>query len=471
MRLLLVEALSQARSDARIDHLQDLLEELDLEIADLGPSYPMLGANAQPIVDLDTYERIDEDFRTLSGLRHVGGEVNPTSPLRTVAHHGPAHISFGWQRDATPRDELVDFLESQAIAAGEWWINAPGLPTVEGKPVVRVVEGANQRFQSYIERAVRAINSALPIDRRLSIGAPLAVAEDVTLRETLDELPGGTIVVHAGLRDLDGRVIGPNSHYNAYGGHWTERADGTYTFVIEAGYIFMNADLERSISWGDFGELELDQNHIATIVHELMHALGFVEHTKDVESAVSYDTPFAKRMGHFLYRLDRDALLAAYDRLDPETPSDQIADDLGPWSEWSRHLVGEIALADGGDRVAFGAALGNGFVAPWANGPIPTLDLADNPALTDSASWSGRLLGMTPRGGAVAGSADLSIQLDTLNGHIDFASLEQWAGTRPGAIGSGTIWGDGDLGYTIGVQGNVFVQTGGDDGYVTVLVF
>ena len=29
------------------------------------------------------------------------------------------------------------------------------------------------------------------------------------------------------------------------------------------------------------------------------------------------------------------------------------------------------------------------------------------------------------------------------------------------------MWGDGDLGYTIAVNGNTFVQTGGDTGTVT----
>ena len=41
----------------------------------------------------------------------------------------------------------------------------------------------------------------------------------------------------------------------------------------------------------------------------------------------------------------------------------------------------------------------------------------------------------------------------------------------PGAVGSGTMWGDGDLGYTIKVSENTFVQTGGDDGEVTGAFF
>ena len=34
-------------------------------------------------------------------------------------------------------------------------------------------------------------------------------------------------------------------------------------------------------------------------------------------------------------------------------------------------------------------------------------------------------------------------------------------------MGQGTLWGDGDLAYSIEVQGNSFWQDGGDDGEVT----
>ncbi len=54
----------------------------------------------------------------------------------------------------------------------------------------------------------------------------------------------------------------------------------------------------------------------------------------------------------------------------------------------------------------------------------------------------------------------------------NLTGLESWAANaRPGAIGAGTIWGDGELRYTIGVRGNTFIQTGGDDGVITGAFF
>lgn len=72
----------------------------------------------------------------------------------------------------------------------------------------------------------------------------------------------------------------------------------------------------------------------------------------------------------------------------------------------------------------------------------------------------------------VTGDAALAVELATLEGRLDFTGLERW-GERaaPGAPGSGTTWGDGDLGYSIRVEGNAIEQTGGDEGDVTGAFF
>ena len=79
----------------------------------------------------------------------------------------------------------------------------------------------------------------------------------------------------------------------------------------------------------------------------------------------------------------------------------------------------------------------------------------------------GRLLGLTPSSASVAGSAELNVNLGTMNGALEFDNLQQWHGP-PGPIGTGTMWNDGDLDYRIAVMGNTFKQTGGgDSGIVT----
>lgn len=155
-----------------------------------------------------------------------------------------------------------------------------------------------------------------------------------------------------------------------------------------------------------------------------------------------------------------------------------MAQDLGPWSDTSTHLLGEFSAS--GQDVSFGVALRNGLAQPWASGPAPLTDLADNSEISGTASWSGRLLGFTPQAEPVAGAAELAVALDTLAGALEFTELEHWtAGDAPGPAGTGTTWGDGDLGYVIAVRGNTFtrptdidfIREGGDDGIVTGAFF
>ena len=203
--------------------------------------------------------------------------------------------------------------------------------------------------------------------------------------------------------------------------------------------------------------------------------MGFLNHPEMV-SILSHNkeqvwSDYGGLPGHVIYPLDREGLLAAYTRLTPEVEPEDIATVLGPWSDTSIHVHGVLELPENGE-LAFGAAHRNGFAQPWAYGAIPDTDLADNPVLSGSASWEGRLLGLTPKAEVVAGAADMTIRLATLSGTLDFTGLESWAvRTAPGAVGTGTQWGDGHLGYEISVNGNTFVQTGGDDGVVTGAFF
>ena len=176
--------------------------------------------------------------------------------------------------------------------------------------------------------------------------------------------------------------------------------------------------------------------------------------------------------GHILFPYDKAALLAVYGRFEPGTLPDELtAENLGPWTDTSFHLRGEIIdLPIGG--ASFGVASTNGLAQPWASGPTPWTDLADNEFLSGSATWSGALLGITSSSETVAGDVRLRVGLSSLNGRIDFTGMEKWGvNEAPGDTGTGATWGDGDLGYSIEVRGNTFTQTGGDEGEVTGAFF
>ena len=81
-------------------------------------------------------------------------------------------------------------------------------------------------------------------------------------------------------------------------------------------------------------------------------------------------------------------------------------------------------------------------------------------------------MGLTSKAESLAGATNLTINLSTLRGQIDFTGLEHWGvNAAPGPIGSGQMWNDDDLRYSVIVRGNTFNHTGGDAGEVTDALF
>ena len=441
-------------------------------------------ALAAPVVDLDTARYVER--RTLSGIRHVGADTAPLpagttcdrsgvdrfgqpatvpsarwceSPLPDhtlpgVAQHGTVAVSYGRIKDGVGRDRVIAFLKENAVASQEWVPGLlPGL-TIRSEPLtVRMFEGTTEKQAGYVIDAIRIINAALPREWKLTL------SDERTPEVAVADIPAGE--VHVGFN-----LVPDSGRFNL-----TIR-DGAFT----GGRLLIRSDLPpygAQSAVATATEHDYHQTNVGLLVHEIMHAMGFLAHP-DMVSATSYDrdlTGWAGLPAHVLYPLDREALLAAFTRLGPgdHRPED-IAQGLGPWSDTSIHVRGVLGLRGGGGDMAFGAAHRNGFAQPWAYGPAPRTDLSDSARIAGSASWEGRLLGLTPQAETVAGTAGLAVRLDSLTGSIEFTGLEQWSGA-PGAIGSGTMWGDGDLGYAISVQGNVFVQTGGDEGQVTGAFF
>ena len=209
-----------------------------------------------------------------------------------------------------------------------------------------------------------------------------------------------------------------------------------------------------------------DHEMVTLLVHELAHALGIDRHVSARFASIMEATHAmhqAEQNGvpkplSVLFPVDREALRALYGRLDVgDSP-----EDFGPWEARTWRIDGN------GPHANFGVALRNGYAEPWAYGLRPTTTLANNRRLSGSATWSGTLLGLTPSTEAVAGDAAIGVSLATMRGTADFTALERWAPrAAPGAAGTGTRWGDGDLRYTISVAGNTFRQTGGDAGTLT----
>ena len=378
---------------------------------------------------------------------HVGAGVRPeANQLASVRQDGDTVISSGHVRDGAGREAVIAFLGHFFENFSEFFEKDPVLQTWASPPVVRVAEGTTPRQTDYAVQAVQIINAYLPRKKRLGFsGVPSP--------------PGvGTFEVDAGEIFIE---FAPHSRWNppsrlVYRGvarpvpiSTAEYEGGPITFLeMHSARIWINED-----RLGNF----TDEANILLLAHELLHTLGLQPGHPDYD--IYHDSIMRSRVprsysDRILGPVDHDAIQAIYAAYEP---GETDLHSLGAWSDTSFHVRGDI-----GD-IAFGAASRNGMVQPWARGPKPENDLADNQSLSGSASWSGRLLGMTSGSEPLSGDARLNINIGTLRGQIDFTGLEY--------IDSGQTWNDGDLRYSVIVRKNTFIQTGGDAGEVTGVFF
>ena len=409
----------------------------------------------------------------LDGILHVGAAAAPrTDALPRTVRHGSVSVHHGELPNAVTRAELLAYLHEDALshvpAGAETGSDEQLFPDglllrfAADPPLVRVAEGTPPELVDEAVRVVQLLNMALPRDWQIGFGNEPGAAG------TADLASSEIIITFAALEDWPDEVIPPGGPPEG----------GGIGLAVPLFDLYATGDPERPWNlqitggriWIDPTRTEGDER-LGVIAHELIHVLGRAHpdptrFPDTIMVAGGGDGPTL----HILHPLDRAALFAVYSRVEPGGTPDAIEIDFGPWADTSTHLYGVLGLADG--EIAFGAAFSNGLVQPWATGPGPGSELGENPHLAGTAHWSGRLLGFTPAAEAVAGAAELAVRLDSLDGDLTFSALEHWpAGTAPGALGTGSMWQDGDLGYRIEVRGNTFVQTGGDTGTVTGAFF
>ena len=405
----------------------------------------------------------------LDGKLHVGGDVAaPSGSLPVVTGHESARVSHGTIRDGVGAEEVIAYLQADAFSYGatdgadgsDVQIIPEGLVFrfAEAPPTVRVAKGTPAALIDETVRVVQAINAALP--------------RGWQLRFSPDPLPSGSLVPE------DGEVLitfAPQAKWPVEGIPPTDGEIG----LAEPRYAALptgdpevpfGIEIVAGRVWVDPAQTE-GLERLGVIAHELIHLLGrgHVDPARFPETLMVAGGSEGLS-AHVLHPLDREALLAVYGRIEAGTTPDRIAEELGPWSDISMHVRGEIGIGE--QDVAFGAALRNGLSQPWAVGPVPNADLEASTVLSGSVRWSGRLLGFTPHAESVAGAAELTLDLPTLSGSLDFSGLEYWAAdTAPGPERSGVAWNDGQLSYRISVRGNTFVQAGGEEGFVTGAFF
>ena len=318
---------------------------------------------------------------------------------------------------------------------------------------IRLDQSTTDQERQAVARVVREINAALPWEFRLVLGTDIAQPFE------RDGVPKGEIHIRftngkssTSWPDLDednqGYILGVGGLNAMRGGFVLIDTDATETSDPSSAFLQF------------------------VLTHELLHAMGIVAHADPDQYPNSVLAPTSANWQNkrpIYTTLDGEALLVNV------PPGTRVADlattDLGPWDSTGFHLVGVLDL-DGNQEIQFGAGFRNGLGKPWAYGPTPGTTIQDNPSLTDNlrATWSGYLLGFSAKGNTIAGKSEIAIDLKSLSGEVHFNDLEYWGiKSAPGRPGTGTLWQDGDLGYTLAIvrEGTIegFVSTSalGDD--------
>ena len=364
-------------------------------------------------------------------------------------------VRSDWVRDGEPGARVSAYLDALMTDSGgassvrddgnKW-----GLATFTGRPVLRIAENTSAEHERLTLEAVARVNRALPWDRRILIGDP-APTTGLDPDET-ESIPDGQI--HVDFAALPGSTLG----YAIRERDWDWDVDAERWVTVGARAARVAIDHPELDKYAAAWSVRVETAIRDTLTHEILHALGLDGHVPKFHFPDSTMNALSEGPPHLdLPTIDADSLWAAYTRFEPGTES---FENLGPWSEYSFHIRGDMRYVG-----AFGVGFRNGLASPWAFGPIPDTDLADNRALSGSATWNGALLGFTPEAHTVAAAARIGVNLASLAGRADFTGLESF-GVRasPGVPGTGRQWLDGDLGYTIAVQGNTFQETGGDAG-------
>ena len=393
----------------------------------------------------------------IDNTTHVGGGVVDELPqidAPIATRHGAARVRYGKVKNGIERFRLATYLGQEAPVSGGKVLRFRNIP-----PTIKVAHGTSPEQFGDVRTAVMLINDSLPRDWQMRLSYDTV---PVPTRTSRDPEVGEIVITFAPLADWP--VAG------------CERSTG----CAEPWGYWDRGEIDKANIWVDHTVATARGQRLSAIIHEILHTLGRSHSDPYMFPDSIMKVPGNENSGFILYQLDRDALFAVYDKLEVGSPISSIYYDLWPWTDTSDVVFGH--LPSPGGEVTFGAVSRNGLIQPWANGPTPSTRLENNTdfwsnssTLGGRASWSGRLLGFTPHTEVVAAQADMSVELRTLNGQIAFTDMEKWpSDTAPGRMGTGTMYGDGDLHYPVKVVDDAFHNIpylAGDSGEVSGAFF
>ena len=396
------------------------------------------------------------------------------------------------ESDIASREDVTAFLYES------YWDRHAGLYVLKSPKVVRVANyDAVDGSVTEVLRAIDNINAWLPWEKHLTMGAPISGDTWLPLYSAYKEAESAAFeAAESGTSEWDrlaelAELVFPDNDIiiridPEYGGCG---AGGGRTVVVHSRCVnavvvqhellhLLSADGSRT--WDGICEsngrddchdhLKADYRYVHVPV------------SKFPESEMAYASPHDPK--HGLSQIDGETLQVIQTReshwteidFDPNVISDRTdfvsfsKRDLGPWDDAAIRYGGSIEnwpYRSDPLQPAFGVDWRNGMARPWTVGGLPYSTFTES-GLSGTATWSGELVGFTPALEAVHGDSAINVDLAAMTGNAAFTALEYWnAGAPPGERGTGMHWNDGDLHYSLTLDGNYLRSNGGDEGYVS----
>ena len=281
-----------------------------------------------------------------------------------------------------------------------------------GAPTVRVEASANDVQKGIVIEAVDILNDWLPPSRRMVVGND--VETDVPIAAIRR---GRQLVIDSALFEASARTLSLGEIRVSFRLPQTGNVVGLASAPQDTAFRSLVAVIPD----------ETVHSLSNTLVHELMHSLGFAGHVTHPDSLFTATSSVERTFP----RIDGEAIAFVYNQqIPPGGMNGNSFTGLGDWRDSIPAISGSASLGEQ-ESLSFGVEYRSDFVRAWDSGPVP-----DRQPPTGNLVWNGKMVGFEEDGDGVKGAARLTVSPGFTGGEALFNDIlylsngTAWAGRQ-----------------------------------------